>query len=106
MRRKAQTAQQHFFERSSASRHATVDLQKKTTVILAIRDGQITRREACERYRLSREELAAWEAVFDQTEIATRVVGPKAKDFTGGYMLVTQEGIWVREDGIEFLADL
>ena len=39
-------------------------------MIVAIRVGTITSSEACERYRLSNEELSAWEAAFDQDGLA------------------------------------
>jgi hypothetical protein len=42
----------------------------KAAVIIAIRAGAITLSEACERYRLSHEELAAWEDAFDQDGMA------------------------------------
>jgi hypothetical protein len=35
-------------------------------VVLAIREGLITREEAYEMYRLSPEELASWEGAFDR----------------------------------------
>jgi hypothetical protein len=40
--------------------------RRKAAVILAIRAGVISREEAYERYALSPEELAAWEAAFDR----------------------------------------
>jgi hypothetical protein len=40
--------------------------RRKATVVLATRAGVISREEACARYALSREEIAAWEAAFDQ----------------------------------------
>jgi Protein of unknown function (DUF1153) len=43
--------------------------RRKAAVILAMRSGVITRTEACERYTLSDEELAGWEAAFDQNGI-------------------------------------
>jgi hypothetical protein len=42
----------------------------KVAVITAIRAGAITFIEACERYRLSYEELSDWEAAFDQDGMA------------------------------------
>jgi Protein of unknown function (DUF1153) len=42
----------------------------KAAVIIAIRAGAITFSEACERYRLSPEELMAWESAFDQGGMA------------------------------------
>jgi hypothetical protein len=44
----------------------TWGFRKKAAVIMAIRAGQLTREEAFERYSLSVEELALWEAAFDQ----------------------------------------
>jgi Protein of unknown function (DUF1153) len=38
---------------------------RKAAVVAAIRAGVISRDEACARYRLSGEELAAWETAFD-----------------------------------------
>ena len=44
---------------------------RKVAVITAIRvPGAVTFSEACERYRLSHEELSAWEAAFDEDGIA------------------------------------
>jgi hypothetical protein len=43
---------------------------RKVAVITAIRVGAVTFSEACERYRLSHEELSAWEAAFDEDGIA------------------------------------
>ena len=40
--------------------------RRKAAVVIAIRAGAITRDEACERYLLSIEELAGWEAAFDK----------------------------------------
>jgi len=40
--------------------------RKKEAVILAIRRGVIRREAACARYRLSSEELVAWEVAFDR----------------------------------------
>jgi hypothetical protein len=40
--------------------------RRKAAVVIAVRAGTITRREASERYMLSPEELAAWEEVFDR----------------------------------------
>jgi hypothetical protein len=37
---------------------------RKSAVVLAIRDGFLSREDACERYKLSLEELAGWEAAF------------------------------------------
>ena len=42
----------------------------KVAVITAIRVGAITFTDACERYRLSYEELSEWEAAFDQDGMA------------------------------------
>jgi Protein of unknown function (DUF1153) len=38
----------------------------KAAIVIAIRHKAISRELACERYRLSSEELAAWEAAFEQ----------------------------------------
>ena len=38
--------------------------RRKAAVVVVVRGGGLTREEAYERYRLSREELAAWEAAF------------------------------------------
>jgi hypothetical protein len=43
---------------------------QKAVLIIAIRVGAITFSEACDRYRLSHEELSAWETAFDQDGIA------------------------------------
>lgn len=43
--------------------------RRKAAVVTATRTGVISRKEACERYRLSAEELAAWEAAFDRNGI-------------------------------------
>ncbi len=43
--------------------------RRKAAVVTATRTGLISRKEACERYMLSPEELAAWEAKFDQNGI-------------------------------------
>ena len=44
----------------------------RAALIIAIRVGAITFSEACERYRLSHEELTAWETAFDQDGMAAR----------------------------------
>ncbi len=38
--------------------------RRKAAVVIGTRDGTISREEACERYMLSPEELAAWDAAF------------------------------------------
>jgi len=43
--------------------------RRKAAVVVAIRAGVAGRQEACERYMLSLEELAAWEAAFDRNGI-------------------------------------
>jgi Protein of unknown function (DUF1153) len=43
--------------------------RRKAAVIVATRTGVITRDEACRRYLLSEEELAAWEMAFDRSGI-------------------------------------
>jgi hypothetical protein len=49
---------------------------RKAAVVLATRAGVITREEARERYLLSDEELAGWEAAFDRNGIhGLRVTG-------------------------------
>lgn len=37
---------------------------RKAAVVLALRQGTITKSEACDHYMLSPEELAGWEAAF------------------------------------------
>jgi len=43
--------------------------RRKAAVVVATRTGVITREEACQRYLLSEEELAAWESAFDRSGI-------------------------------------
>jgi len=43
--------------------------RRKAAVVVATRTGVITREEACRRYLLSEEELAAWERAFDRSGI-------------------------------------
>jgi Protein of unknown function (DUF1153) len=43
--------------------------RRKAAVVVAIRTGVLSREEACERYLISDEELALWEAAFDQSGI-------------------------------------
>jgi Protein of unknown function (DUF1153) len=43
--------------------------RRKAAVLVAIRTGVLTREEACERYLISEEELALWEAAFDRNGI-------------------------------------
>jgi hypothetical protein len=43
--------------------------RRKAAVVVATRTGVLTREEARERYMLSNEELAAWEAAFDKSGI-------------------------------------
>jgi hypothetical protein len=38
---------------------------RKAAVVIAVRQRAISRKLACERYRLSSEELASWEAAFE-----------------------------------------
>jgi hypothetical protein len=38
--------------------------RRKAAVVVAIRDGSLAREEAHQRYMLSEEELAGWEAAF------------------------------------------
>ncbi len=40
--------------------------RRKAVVIRAVREGILSLDQACERYLLSREEYAAWEAAFDR----------------------------------------
>jgi hypothetical protein len=66
---------------TARSRNAAADLvlpaedtkrwssRRKAAVVVAIRGGVITREEACRRYMLSEEELAAWETAFDRSGI-------------------------------------
>ena len=50
--------------------------RRKAAVVVATRAGVITRAEACQRYTLSDEELAGWEAAFDKHGIAgLRITG-------------------------------
>jgi uncharacterized protein DUF1153 len=42
----------------------------KAAVVIALRSDTLRRSEAYERYQLSAEELAAWEAAFDRDGIA------------------------------------
>jgi hypothetical protein len=43
--------------------------RRKAAVVIATRTGIISRDEACRRYMLSDEELANWEAAFDERGI-------------------------------------
>ena len=43
--------------------------RRKTAVVVAIRAGVLSPQEACERYMLALEELAAWEAALDQNGV-------------------------------------
>ncbi|HEY1299838.1 MAG TPA: DUF1153 domain-containing protein [Stellaceae bacterium] len=43
--------------------------RRKAAVVAATRTGVISRGEACERYLLSPEELASWEAALDENGI-------------------------------------
>lgn len=65
--------------------------RKKQAVVMAIRQGVIAREDAYERYRLSPEELASWEAAFDTAGAAgllatkrvwltTRLGGPRGAE--------------------------
>ena len=40
--------------------------RRKAAVLIAVRTGVVSREEACQRYSLSGEELAGWEAAFDR----------------------------------------
>lgn len=44
--------------------------RRKAAVVIAVREGIIARAEACERYRLSEEELAGWEIAFERRGMA------------------------------------
>ena len=46
--------------------------------MMAIRSGAITFSEACQRYRLSHEELTAWETAFDRDGLAALQVKYRA----------------------------
>ncbi|MBV8938040.1 MAG: DUF1153 domain-containing protein [Alphaproteobacteria bacterium] len=43
--------------------------RRKAAVVVATRAGLISRKEACQRYMLSDEEFAIWEAAFDRRGI-------------------------------------
>jgi Protein of unknown function (DUF1153) len=43
--------------------------RRKAAVVIAIRAGVLSSQEACKRYRLSLEELGAWEAALDRSGI-------------------------------------
>ena len=43
--------------------------RRKAAVVIAIRAGALSSQEACERYMLSLEELAAWETALDRNGI-------------------------------------
>ena len=43
---------------------------KKAAVVLAIRNGALSRHDAYDHYMLSEEELAGWEAVFEEDGLA------------------------------------
>jgi Protein of unknown function (DUF1153) len=43
--------------------------RRKAAVVVAMRSGLLSRREACVRYMLALEELAAWEAALDQNGV-------------------------------------
>jgi len=43
--------------------------RRKAAVVVAIRAGALSPPEACQRYMLSLDELAAWEAALDQNGI-------------------------------------
>jgi hypothetical protein len=44
--------------------------RRKAAVVAAVRAGVLSSQEACERYMLSLEELAAWETALDENGIA------------------------------------
>src|SRR5262249_11302760 len=41
-------------------------IRRKAMIVAALRQGLLTREEACERYNLSLQELQAWEDLLDQ----------------------------------------
>jgi hypothetical protein len=41
-------------------------IRRKAAVVAAVRRGILTLDEACNRYRLSKEELASWQRLIDQ----------------------------------------
>ena len=41
-------------------------IRRKAMIVAALRQGVLTREEACERYNLSLQELQAWEDVLDR----------------------------------------
>ena len=43
--------------------------RRKAAIVIALRAGVLNRQEACARYRLSLEELDAWETALDQNGI-------------------------------------
>ena len=43
--------------------------RRKAAIVVAVRAGVLGRQEACERYLLSPEELAAWETALDENGI-------------------------------------
>ena len=45
--------------------HERLTPQRKSTIVLAVQRGEITRVQAIKRYALSHEELTAWERDFD-----------------------------------------
>src|SRR5215470_802641 len=50
--------------------------RRKAAVVIAVRTGIIARAEACERYALSEEELAAWEIAFQRSGIRNFYASP------------------------------
>jgi Protein of unknown function (DUF1153) len=75
--------------RSAAPRYADLVLppadtkrwssRRKAAVIVAMLTGVITRQQACERYLLSGEELAAWETAFERRGITGLLVTRRSK---------------------------
>jgi hypothetical protein len=43
--------------------------RRKAAILVGVRTGVLTREEACQRYLLSEEEFASWEAAFDRAGI-------------------------------------
>jgi transposase-like protein len=72
---------------------------RKAAVVAAARAGLISREEACRRYRLSDEELSAWERDLDKNGVPglrttrlqcyryTKIASPPRQHETGGQQL-------------------
>ena len=48
-----------------AKKHASPDEYKKAAILLAVREGTMSRADAYERYMLSSDEFSLWELAFD-----------------------------------------